>query len=176
MEDIDQRRKRLAAYVAKWRRLNPEKQKLARSRTYINRKRRAFEALGGAICAHCGCDEMSFLEINHINGGGCVEWRQRRASIHDYILSGKRSVEGLNVLCRVCNAMEFLKNKKANATGNYKIVWCKYTGQTKIKINGKETDWSSGSRGETDEKENAKGKTISKRSVGKSKRQSEATG
>lgn len=122
-ETTIERKARQAAYVAKWRKNNPEKQKLARLRTYLNRKRKVFNLLGGAFCAKCGCDELSFLEINHINGGGSKEWRSRRGNMHDYLLSGKRNTNGLNVLCRVCNAIDYLKNKNPEAIKKYKLAW-----------------------------------------------------
>lgn len=102
---------------------NPEKVRETRQRVYWNRKRRAMEMLGGAKCAECGCDEPAFLEINHVGGGGCADHRENGNTMVDRILAGQRSHEGLNVLCRVCNAIEFLTRKNPNAKGRFKIAW-----------------------------------------------------
>ena len=58
--------------VRRYRERNADRVRLSRRKQYIARKRRAMEMLGGCRCCNCGCDELSFLEINHINGGGCV--------------------------------------------------------------------------------------------------------
>ena len=130
METVEQRRARMTRNTKAWRARHPERVKVSRKNVYNNRKRRAFELLGGAFCESCGCDELDFLEINHIDGGGCKEWRSRRAAMHDDLLSGKRATDDLNVLCRVCNAIEFLNRKNPNAHGQFNVRWEKFTGKT----------------------------------------------
>ena len=113
----------MTGYTRNYRARNPEKVRETRQRVYRDRKRRAMEMLGGAVCADCGCDELTFLEINHIGGGGCVEIRQNGNTTVDRLLAGQRGPEGLNVLCRVCNAVEFLSRKNPDAKGRFKIEW-----------------------------------------------------
>ncbi len=140
MESVEERRARNTRNTRNYRARHPQRIKESRTKIYINRKRRSFEMLGGAFCCECGCDELSFLEINHIGGGGAKEWKSRRAALHDDLLSGKRSVEGLNVLCRVCNAIEFLLRKNPHAAGRFVARWEKYTGLKSLLITGSTQD------------------------------------
>lgn len=119
-----------------YRKRHPERVKISRKKVYLKRKQKAFELLGGAFCADCGCDEIAFLEINHINGGGSKEHKKRKCCLADSILSGKRSTDGLNVLCRVCNAIDFLKRKKPDSFGYHIARWEKFTGKKAELLNG----------------------------------------
>lgn len=113
-----------AEWVAKWRRENPEKQKLARQRAYNNRKRKAMELVGGAVCVRCGCDELHALEFNHINGGGASEHRENgNKPIVDRVLTLKRKVDDLEILCRVCNSLDHLERKIPEIKGRYRIEY-----------------------------------------------------
>jgi len=67
-------------------------------------------------CAMCGCDDTRFLEINHIEGGGRKEQLNLKKTDHNVsqnfimlIHKGKRSTEGLNLLCRICNSIDHLE-------------------------------------------------------------------
>jgi len=67
-------------------------------------------------CAMCGCDDTRFLEINHIEGGGAKEHKGLKKTDHNesqnlimLIHKGKRGVEDLNLLCRVCNSIDHLE-------------------------------------------------------------------
>jgi len=67
-------------------------------------------------CAMCGCDDTKFLEVNHIKGGGRKEQQRFKEDGHDssrniisLIHKGKRGVEDLNLLCRVCNSIDHLE-------------------------------------------------------------------
>jgi len=67
-------------------------------------------------CAMCGCDDTRFLEINHIKGGGNKELQRLKKKDHNesqnfimLIHKGKRGVEDLNLLCRVCNSIDHLE-------------------------------------------------------------------
>ena len=120
----EQLKARQAKWVQEWRERNPEKQALARRRAYNNRKVKAFEKLGGAVCVRCGCDEIDFLEFNHKNGGGCKEYREsKNRPMMDRILTSKRGVDDLEVVCRVCNALDFLERKNTESAKRFKIVW-----------------------------------------------------
>jgi hypothetical protein len=72
----------------------------------------AMEVLGGKRCANCGCDEVSLLEINHINGGGraIAKMRQRQnRQLYRDIAKGRVELSDYNVLCRVCNALHYIQ-------------------------------------------------------------------
>lgn len=89
------------------------------------RRYRVFELLGGARCK-CGCDELSFLEINHKNGGGSKDLRSIGNHLYDLILKGERNPQDYEVLCRICNALDHLKRKNPEKAVNYEV---NYTGQ-----------------------------------------------
>jgi len=81
-------------------------------------------------CAMCGCDDTRFLEVNHIKGGGRKEQRGFKEEDHDFshniislIYKGKRGVEDLNLLCRVCNSIDHLERVYGH-TG-LRVVWDK---------------------------------------------------
>lgn len=119
-----ERKARMAGYVQRWRTNNPDKQKLARQRAYNNRKIKAMNIVGGAVCRNCGCDELHALEFNHINGGGASEYRlSGNRPIMDRLLTDKRNFEGLEVLCRVCNALDFTERKLPEIKGKFTVVW-----------------------------------------------------
>ena len=64
------------------------------------------------ICVNCGCNDVRFLEINHINGGGREEFRNRKnLLVYNDIVQGRRTTKDLNILCRVCNALDDLKRR-----------------------------------------------------------------
>lgn len=116
-----------AEWVAKWRRENPEKQKLARQRAYNNRKIKAMELVGGAFCVRCKCDELHALEFNHKNGGGSLEYREsNKKPIVDRILTMKRGTEDLEILCRVCNSLDHLERKIPDLKGRYQVRYAKF--------------------------------------------------
>jgi len=106
----------------RWRARHPEKVKQSRKNVYNNRKQRAMDKLGGALCVRCGCNELGFLEFNHKNGGGGKEWRESKKCMADRILSGERNTEDLEILCRLCNALHFLESKNETAT-RFTVRW-----------------------------------------------------
>jgi len=76
-------------------------------------------------CHHCGCDNLRFLEINHLNGGGQKESKLRRGNrFTKDVLIGRRSVEDLEILCRVCNALHYLGLKFGQgSTSRFVVTW-----------------------------------------------------
>jgi hypothetical protein len=82
----------------------------------------AIDKLGGRRCADCGCDEFGLLEINHINGGGraAAKARQNRQLYRD-IASGRVQLSDYNVLCRVCNALHYVRD--ILGVKGHKVVW-----------------------------------------------------
>ena len=90
--------------LKKWRANNPG------YATKFSRRYReiALKVIGtGKIqCARCGCDDVRLIEINHKNGGGGKEMAAGKKSQKFYIDIARlrRTVDDLELLCRVCNA------------------------------------------------------------------------
>ena len=78
-------------------------------------------------CANCGCDDTRFLEVNHIYGGGYKEHKTRGKKVtHNLILlihTGKRGLEDLNLLCKVCNQLDHLE--RVYGPSGLRVVWDK---------------------------------------------------
>jgi len=93
----------------------------------INIKLRAFRMLGGAKCVNCGCTDIRILEANHKNLDGYKErkgYYQGMASgqiLYMNILNGKRKTDDLEVTCKICNALHYVKKKFGIM--NYKVIW-----------------------------------------------------
>lgn len=73
---------------------------------------------GKVACSNCGCADYRILEINHMNGGGRTEMRQKGLNklmspsvFFTRIIKGERKIDDLNILCRVCNHADFVKKK-----------------------------------------------------------------
>jgi len=114
---------RQARWVKEWRDRNPEKANLARKRAYNNRKTKAMNMVDKPVCNKCGCDELDFLEFNHIDGGGCKDWRENGArSMADRVIMG-RDVDDLEILCRLCNALDHLTRKNEIQSVRFKVSW-----------------------------------------------------
>lgn len=64
-------------------------------------------------CINCGCDDIRLLEINHKKGGGTKEFETGKYAREFYwkIFKLERPVDDLEVLCRVCNALHYVKLK-----------------------------------------------------------------
>lgn len=93
-----------------WRRKNPERARIIERRYSKKLRRGALEKLGG-ICVHCGFDDKRALQIDHINGGGIKEYKNR--SQHGYyreIIRGERG--DLQLLCANCNWIKRANNKE----------------------------------------------------------------
>lgn len=59
----------------------------------------------GSKCIKCGNSDMRVLEINHINGGGCKEYKSKYYSkVFQEILDGKREGE-FNLRCANCHIL-----------------------------------------------------------------------
>lgn len=85
---------------------------------------RVLEMLGGK-CAYCGCDVIKALEINHKDGGGNQEMRDRKNWRRQYyldILSGRRTTDDLELTCKICNAWHHL-TKLMSIPDRWKITW-----------------------------------------------------
>jgi hypothetical protein len=96
-----------------------------------NTKNRRYQAMtilskGTPKCIYCECDYFPFLEINHINGGGSQERKSDLAKgshLADNIVNGNRKTDDLEVCCRVCNALHYLKMKDIEMAKHFTVVW-----------------------------------------------------
>lgn len=135
-EGLLSERARSLTHTKKYRQNNQEKVTVSRKATYDTRRAKALEILGGAACVYCGCNIVSFLEINHKNGQGCQEWKKLGANIVDRLLNGTRSADGLEVACRVCNNLHYLQSKDPIAASGFKITWQATHAETGEAFNG----------------------------------------
>lgn len=70
------------------------------------------EILGGPVCNECGCTAFHILEINHKNGGGRKAlWDNANERIKSFrgIIKGSIDKKDFNILCRVCNALHYVR-------------------------------------------------------------------
>ena len=119
-----EKREKWNRYMRAYRAKHPDRVKKARRRQYINRKTKAMKAVSDARCENCGCTEIDFLEFNHKNGGGCQEHKKTDCKpMMDRILTKNRDTKDLDILCRVCNALEFLKRKNNKSAKRFEIIW-----------------------------------------------------
>lgn len=74
-------------------------------------------------CVRCGCDDERFLEINHKNGGGALEFKRSNSSQKFYrdIANGVRKVDDLELLCKPCNSIHALELRFGNV--NLEVKW-----------------------------------------------------
>lgn len=75
-------------------------------------------------CSRCGCDNLPLLEINHINGCGHEERKSHYRSgskFWKHILSDERKIDDLNILCKACNILYYIKLQYG--VDNYEIKW-----------------------------------------------------
>jgi len=99
-------------------------------KSYGRIKREIFARIDPDVkCANCGCDDIRFLEINHIKGGGMKEHRERGDGNRNMTLvirSGKRGIEDLNLLCKACNSLDHLE--RVHGKTGLRVVWEKQSG------------------------------------------------
>lgn len=102
----------------KWREKNKEKIRQYNKNVVFRVK----QLLGGK-CIYCGCDIPEALEINHKEGGGRkVDMKGSRLTYYFNILSGKRSIDDLELTCRICNNWHYLVKLKGIPDG-WIITW-----------------------------------------------------
>jgi hypothetical protein len=81
---------------------------------YILRRKQKVMNMFGGKCG-CGQSDIDVLEIDHINEDGAYRRRTGEdQSIYLKLISGKRSMEGLQILCANCNAEKTYKYRKSN--------------------------------------------------------------
>jgi hypothetical protein len=75
-------------------------------------------------CKNCGCDDIRALEANHKNGDGYEENRRlskEGTSLYNEICQGRRKTDDLSILCRPCNAIEYLFRRFKIV--RFKVLW-----------------------------------------------------
>lgn len=97
-------------------------------RSYHKLRLTALRMIGNK-CQNCGCNDEKLLEINHINGGGRKEFLKINGgytggtNFYRAIVKGKRTLEDLNVLCRVCQWNHERGLKDLTLVGAWQIKW-----------------------------------------------------
>ncbi len=116
-------RKYQKQYNKKWVELNRDKvNAYNRNRNPVYRlrtRKKVFNLLGGEFCVLCGCSDIRILEINHINGGGSQQMKQKTKKGIKYsyiqllydIKMGRLDKKYFNVMCRVCNVIDYVFRK-----------------------------------------------------------------
>lgn len=122
-EGIEKHREKCTEHSRAYRERYPDKIKEQRKRLHSSRKYRALCKVGEPVCCSCGCNEVDFLEFNHKDGNGCQEFKENSASMIDKILTHGRTTDDLNILCRVCNALEYLERRNEASAKRYTISW-----------------------------------------------------
>jgi len=108
-------RERRIKYYRIWRIKNEKRIKDYYKRNYQKIKLNVLKLIGkGKIeCNKCGCADTRILEVNHKSGGGHKELTSYKSNSQMYrnIAKGKRNIDDLNILCRVCNSADFVERK-----------------------------------------------------------------
>ncbi len=66
---------------------------------------------GNMKCKLCGHDDVDFLTIDHINGGGKQHRIKLNANFYDWLIKNNFP-DGFRILCHNCNHMVSLKKYK----------------------------------------------------------------
>lgn len=122
-------REYMRTYMVEWRRrrqesadYDPEEERKKWREQHKQVRERAMDRLGGRLCANCGCDDFSILEINHIHGGGRKSLKLTdNRQFYRAIVNDKVDLSAYNVLCRVCNALHFVQD--VLGIKGHQIVW-----------------------------------------------------
>lgn len=109
--------KYLAASKA-WKVNNPDAYKAlnrGNQKTYLQRKKIAAFAVLGNKCARCPVTDIRCLQVNHVEGNGHAERRERRGgntiALYRRIIAGSRD---LQLLCANCNWIKRWENNEHN--------------------------------------------------------------
>lgn len=87
-----------------------KKNEVARQR-WLRLKIAAFNAYGGPTCVECSEDDVTILEIDHIDGGGTAHRREIGLSNIYLWLQQQNYPTGFRVLCPTCNKKAHVKSK-----------------------------------------------------------------
>jgi hypothetical protein len=105
----------------KWRQLHPESVKKYHNKLRLRAMKMVSKEL---VCACCKCNECELLEINHKNCGGRKELKEvygNNSCFYLSIANNKRSVEDLELLCKLCNSLHYSEHEHGRLP--YEIKW-----------------------------------------------------
>lgn len=96
-----------------WNRTHSEERRESNRRRYRSIRHSALLMIGkGDIrCVGCGCEEERLLEINHVNGRGTEDLKERGWRFYWDIVHKRRAIEDLDIRCKICNWLHFLEMK-----------------------------------------------------------------
>jgi hypothetical protein len=100
-----------AAHPGAWRRPrvnHPEVYRQLHRNTQRQNRLKALSRIargGPIVCVSCGYNDIRILEINHKNGGGSKEVGRANHNFYRWIANGSRSIDDLDIRCKVCNAL-----------------------------------------------------------------------
>jgi hypothetical protein len=98
------RKTEIISIAAKWNKENSDRRNIRLRERYLELKRQSVRAYGGE-CQNCKENELAFLTIDHINGGGrkhSTKFKKKTAHIHLW-LKNNGYPEGFQILCANCN-------------------------------------------------------------------------
>ena len=101
-----------------WKKANPENVKKHWRDWYKRLRLSVLNKVGKnkLECSRCKSNDYSWLEVNHINGGGRQEYKIKSGvGLYRAIVKGDRKTSDLEILCRPCNlvdAAERMSGKK----------------------------------------------------------------
>ena len=87
----------------------------------FNKRMNLFKCLGEPICKRCGFSDIRALQIDHINGGGSKERKNREKS---FLMTVRQNPNKFQILCANCNWIKRVENREA--TGQPKKLLLDY--------------------------------------------------
>ena len=108
----EKNRERSLKQSREYQKKNPEKIRETREKSHKKLVNDVLNIISNddLCCVSCGCDDLRLLEINHKNGGGRKDMRNHNKFYRD-IRNGKRKIDDLEILCKVCNSHHYLELK-----------------------------------------------------------------
>jgi len=81
---------------------------------YLKKQRVDLIKFLGGFCEDCGFDDIRALQLDHINGGGCQEYKNgRNNEMYRYYNKHRfEAMQKFQVLCANCNWIKKSKNKE----------------------------------------------------------------
>lgn len=109
-------------WLAEWQKLNRVRL-LAQRKAYRDKLRLQALSHYGMKCACCGETTLVFLAIDHINGGGTKQRKEKRLSSHGFYhwLRKNGYPEGFQTLCHNCNWAKHLLGECPHKNNAYSI-------------------------------------------------------
>ena len=86
----------------------------------------------GAQCVKCGFRDLRALQLDHINGGGCKDRRQKgNQRVTDYYLKNPlEAFKTLQILCANCNTIKLTEDRDVIMADHYFSMQLKVGTQT----------------------------------------------